>query len=53
MDIKFKPPGGTLGLNPITGDTIINWDTHFAQNFNNPTYDRFSCRVWWSRIHER
>jgi hypothetical protein len=35
MDIKFKPPGGTLGLNPITGDTVIDWDKHFLQNFNN------------------
>jgi hypothetical protein len=35
MDIKFKPPGGTLGLNPITGDEIIDWDKHFLQNFNN------------------
>jgi hypothetical protein len=35
MDIKFKPPGGTVGLNPITGDTVIDWDKHFLQNFNN------------------
>jgi hypothetical protein len=35
MDIKFKPPGGTVGLNPITGDTIVDWDKYFAQNFNN------------------
>jgi hypothetical protein len=35
MDIKFKPPGGTVGLNPITGDEIIDWDKHFLQNFNN------------------
>jgi hypothetical protein len=35
MDIKFKPPSGTVGLNPITGDTVIDWDKHFAQNFNN------------------
>jgi hypothetical protein len=35
MDIKFKPPGGTVGLNPITGDAIVDWDKYFAQNFNN------------------
>jgi hypothetical protein len=34
MNIKFKPPGGTLGLSLMTGDSVIDWDLYFRQNFD-------------------